>query len=69
MRNEIIVIYDMCRDFGMSPTEYLFPGLSCPHSRLAIDRSFKMIYLEFENEIRQQEEQKFNRPTEDIFSR
>ena len=69
MRNEVIVIYDMCRDFGKSPTEYLFPGLTCPHSQLAIDRSFKMIYLEFENEIREQQERKVSNPTEDIFSR
>ena len=48
----------LCRDFGRSPSDYLFNDLQCAHTRLLIDMEVHQILLEQEDIIIQREQAK-----------
>ena len=54
-------IGQMCRDFGQSPSDYLFNDLTCAHTRLLIDLEVHQMLMEAEEELHEKAKAKAKR--------
>lgn len=51
MRDELILLAAVCKEFNRTPSYYLFPHVHCRHSQFAIDREVFLKLKEFEAEL------------------
>lgn len=51
MRDDLIILAAVCKEFNRTPSYYLFPHVHCRHSQYAVDREVFLKLKDFEAEM------------------